>query len=99
MFPRRPIFTVLILLVLITGGIVLIKNWTKKEPVPVVEEPKYSETREVIGISVEGREIESYSYLPYGGTGEKHLVFVGGIHGGYEWNSVLLSYEFMDYLK
>ena len=27
-----------------------------------------------------------------------HLVFVGGVHGGYEWNSVLLAYTFMDYL-
>lgn len=27
-----------------------------------------------------------------------NLAFIGGVHGGYEWNSVLLSYEFMDYL-
>jgi predicted deacylase len=26
------------------------------------------------------------------------LAFVGGVHGGYEWNSVLLAYTFMDYL-
>ena len=26
-------------------------------------------------------------------------MFVGGVHGGYEWNSVLLAYQFMDYLK
>lgn len=48
----------------------------------------------VIGLSVEGRKIESYTY----GKGEKHLVFVGGMHGGYEWNSVLLAYQFVDYL-
>ncbi len=49
----------------------------------------------VIGKSVEGRNISAYTY----GNGQKNLVFVGGIHGGYEWNSVLLAYEFMDYLK
>lgn len=48
----------------------------------------------VIGTSVEGRAIEAYTY----GEGPKHLIFVGGIHGGYEWNSVLLAYQFIDYL-
>jgi predicted deacylase len=48
----------------------------------------------VIGKSVQGRDIEAFTY----GTGSKHLLFVGGIHGGYEWNSVLLAYTFMDYL-
>lgn len=63
------------------------------KPVETVKEtdPKYS----VIGTSVEGRKIESFTY----GTGPTHLGFVGGIHGGYEWNSVLLAYEFVDYLK
>ncbi len=49
----------------------------------------------VIGKSVEGREIESYTF----GKGEKHLAFVGGIHGGYEWNAVLIAYNIIDYLK
>lgn len=49
----------------------------------------------IIGKSVEGRSIESYSY----GTGAAHLLFVGGIHGGYEWNSVLVAYNLIDHLK
>ena len=48
---------------------------------------------EIIGTSVEGRDIEVYRF----GTGKTHLLFVGGIHGGYEWNSVLLAYAFIDY--
>ncbi len=48
-----------------------------------------------LGKSVEGRQIEAYIF----GEGSTHLLFVGGIHGGYEWNSVLLSYQFIDYLK
>ena len=42
-----------------------------------------------IGKSVEGRIIDVYSF----GSGDTHLVFVGGIHGGYEWNSVVLANE------
>lgn len=49
----------------------------------------------VIGTSVEGRDIEAYTY----GNGDTHLLFVGGIHGGYEWNSVVLSYRLIDYLE
>ena len=48
----------------------------------------------VIGTSVEGREIREYSY----GFGPKRLLFVGGMHGGYEWNSILLAYQLIDYL-
>lgn len=51
--------------------------------------------RKIVGKSVEGRNIDAYIY----GGGPTHLMFVGGIHGGYEWNSVLLAYQFMDYLK
>ena len=48
----------------------------------------------VIGTSIEGRVIDAYTY----GNGETRLLFVGGMHGGYEWNSALLAYVFMDYL-
>ena len=71
------------------------------------EEPIASQTEShslqhiTVGKSVERRDIEAYSYMPTlasEGT-SKHILFVGGIHGGYEWNSVLLAYEFIDYLK
>jgi g-D-glutamyl-meso-diaminopimelate peptidase len=65
---------------------------------PVTPEPTKQEglgpRQTTIGISVEGREILAYTY----GDGEKHLLFIGGIHGGYEWNTVVLSYMFLDYL-
>lgn len=51
-------------------------------------------TQRVLGKSVEGRNIDAYTY----GKGSTHLVFVGGIHGGYEWNSVVLAYQVLDYL-
>ncbi len=49
---------------------------------------------QVVGRSVEGRPIEAYRF----GTGEKDILFVGGMHGGYEWNSILLAYEIIDRL-
>lgn len=49
----------------------------------------------IIGYSVGGRAIESYQF----GQGPLPIIFVGAIHGGYEWNSALLMYEFMDYLQ
>lgn len=48
-----------------------------------------------IGTSVEGRVIESYTF----GTGSTTVIFVGGIHGGYEWNSSLLAYELIEALE
>ena len=57
--------------------------------------PALREVRNVIGTSVENRFIESYTY----GTGTTNLLFVGGIHGGYEWNSTILAYEFIDELE
>lgn len=63
-------------------------------PAPEPEVTSFVE-REVIGRSVLGRKIEAYTY----GQGETHLMFVGGIHGGYEWNSSLLAYNLMDYLE
>lgn len=48
----------------------------------------------VIGTSVEGRDITAYQY----GTGETELLFVAGIHGGYGYNTSLLSYDMINYL-
>jgi hypothetical protein len=49
----------------------------------------------VIGKSAEGRDITAYHY----GEGETELLFIGGIHGGYEWNTALVAFKTMDYLK
>ena len=66
-----------------------------ESPIEVVDtEPDYPIV-ENIGQSVLGRDIESYTW----GDGNDHLVFVGGIHGGYEWNSVVLAYEFIDWMN
>lgn len=58
------------------------------EPAPIIA----TTTESTIGTSVEGRTIDAFTF----GTGETDLLFVGGIHGGYEWNSILLAYEMID---
>lgn len=54
-----------------------------------------SEVRRDIGTSVEGRQIEMISL----GTGSRELIVVGGIHGGYEWNTVLLAQQLLEYYR
>lgn len=50
---------------------------------------------EIIGSSVEGRDITAYHF----GDGEKEVLFVGGLHGGYSWNTSLVAYELVSYLE
>ena len=50
-------------------------------------------TEFVVGESAEGRPIEGFRF----GDGLFRLVFVGGIHGGYEWNTIALAYEALDF--
>ncbi len=92
----RPVTIIIIIFIVIVLGVVAVLSFSKKEPVviPVVVKEILEPVHKVIGRSVDGRDIDSYTY----GSGEKRLLLVGGIHGGYEWNSVSLVYLFKDYL-
>lgn len=81
---------------------------TQKNDTPVVETPteqvdestttdeeQTMKAETILGTSVEERPIMAYHF----GTGDTELLFIGGIHGGYEWNTSLLAFEFIDYLK
>ena len=65
---------------------------TPTPPPPAQEE---DEPEASIGTSVQGRDIMAYRY----GSGDTELLFVGGFHGGYSWNTALVAYELMDYLQ
>lgn len=47
-----------------------------------------------IGLSFSGRPIEVYRF----GAGKHERLIVAGIHGGNEWNTVLLAHELIEYL-
>lgn len=68
---------------------------TSVKDVSIINEPEIEKPSEVIGASVGEHDITAYHY----GSGEKEVLFVGGIHGGYSWNTVLVAYELMDYLE
>lgn len=93
-----------LLLVVLTIGATLILTHKQAEaptiftPTPAEETPITSiatSSSRSIGNSVEGRPIMSYTF----GTGSTTVLFVGGIHGGYEWNSTVLAYEFIAELE
>lgn len=48
----------------------------------------------VIGKSVNNHDLSAYSF----GSGEKEILLIGGIHGGYSWNTTQLMYELIAYL-
>ena len=97
-FSARKFIIIIIIFVIVGIGIFVYflshKNKTLPEtPVVVNKEENIGPVHTVIGQSVQGRNIDAYTY----GNGKTHIVLVGGIHGGYEWNSVVLAYKFIDY--
>jgi len=48
-----------------------------------------------IGDSSRGFPLSTYQFK----DGPQHIVIVGGIHGGYEWNTILLAYELISYFQ
>ena len=48
-----------------------------------------------IGQSSRGFPLTAYQFK----NGPQHIIIVGGIHGGYEWNTILLAYEAIEYFK
>ncbi len=77
--------------------VVEVKNVeTKTETVAsTTPEVVVDKTKTVLGKSVEGRDIMAYHF----GEGQKEIIFMAGLHGGYSWNTSLLAYELVDYLK
>ncbi len=105
------ITTLIVLAIVGIGGYFLLRGGSKDVKVPPPETatttPETGGTEatttpaattnvpSVIGTSVEGRDIGAYTF----GAGATKVLFIGGIHGGYEWNTALLAYQLTDYLK
>lgn len=74
---------------------VVIETPKTETPATTTPEVVVDKTKTVIGQSAGGKDITAYHF----GEGETEILFIGGIHGGYEWNTALVAYETMDYLK
>jgi len=103
---KNSLIVLLVVIVLALGGYLLFRGSTSSVDQGVQDDDVATTTDEiigdqansretVIGQSVEGRDITAYHY----GEGGTELLFIGGIHGGYSWNTTLVSYSLMDYLK
>lgn len=88
----RNVIILIFSIVFAVGGVATYIALYGTEPTEESKSTEFTPSKAIIGSSVEGRSIEAYAF----GTGDTHLLFVGGMHGGYEWNSVLLAYEFID---
>ena len=69
-------------------------NTRPTSPAPTATFPAYGITQ-TIGTSYQGLPIVAHRF----GFGTHQIVIVGGIHGGYEWNTILLSYQLIDYFE
>lgn len=94
-FSRRTTIFTIVFIVFILGLFIYFASLNNTKPIPNIPITNSGPKYEVIGKSVEGRPIEAFTY----GNGNIRLLFAGGMHGGYEWNSVLLAYQFIDYLN
>jgi len=103
---KKTIIALVVIVLVIVGGYFIIKGSSNKNVVvnnnqnlatttATVNIPIENKAETIIGTSVQGLNITAYHF----GTGMTELLFVGGIHGGYEWNTSLLAYNLMDYLK
>ncbi|MFP4204795.1 MAG: M14 family metallopeptidase [Spirochaetaceae bacterium] len=78
-----------------TVGLVLLVGAALFGPAPLFSESVPPEESETIGRSVEGREITVERL----GDGTVDVVVVGGIHGGYEANSILLARRLLAHFR
>lgn len=93
-FKRRVIVGLILVVIFGLGVFTYYYPFTKESLIVTIEPEVTYPLKTIIGQSVQGRNIESYSY----GNGDSLVTFVGGIHGGYEWNSIMLAYQMIDYL-
>ncbi len=76
-----------------TGGVVTTAGVVTTQP--TTTEAVEDKTQTIIGKSVESRDIVAYHF----GAGPKEVLFVGGVHGGYGWNTALVAFDLVEYLK
>jgi len=104
----KKIITIVVIIILIALGIYIVnkgstetvENTDQNTEIPVVATttirvPVVDNKKTVIGVSADDLEITAYHY----GQGKDEILFIGGVHGGYAWNTVEASYKMMEYLS
>ncbi len=102
---KKVIIAIIVILIIVLGfyyfnttkEIVVTTEPTATTTIPVATTTEtVNKTETLIGKSVAGRDIMAYHY---GVAGTDEILLVSGIHGGYVWNTALMAYQAMDYLK
>lgn len=104
---KKIIISIVVIILIVLGAYFIIKSnnsvvvdrddVTSLESEQASTTPVVNKETEVIGKSVEGRDIVAYNFG--NATSTDKILFVGGIHGGYEKNTVTVTQELIDYLK
>ncbi len=103
---KQIIIAIVLAVIIVIFGIFIFNYYPQDEtiPEPATSTPEIIATptppvivppSKVIGKSVEGRDISSWTF----GNGTNTIIFVGGIHGGYEWETTFLAYKIIDDLE
>lgn len=101
---KKIIIAIVVILLIILGVYLLVSTSSNKVTVDgddvtsgLATTTTQTENKDltVIGNSVMGKPINAYHF----GTGADEVIFVGGIHGGYAWNTSVLAYNVIDALK
>jgi len=92
--PIKLVVVIVLVCALILGVRFLTRD--SGEPVINIQNTNTTVRHSIIGLSREKRAITSYVFGTQTTT-STNLIFVGGMHGGYEWNSTLLAYTAIDY--
>jgi hypothetical protein len=102
---------VLVVIILALGGYYAYQNMPQAEEVitptpdttqqtPNAQQPVVAQQpeTEVIGKSAGGRDITAYHYGNLAAA-DTEILLIGGIHGGYSWNTTLVAQEAINWLK
>jgi hypothetical protein len=71
------------------------RSRTPTSPPPTLTPRPFFERAFTYGHSFDGRPLLAYRF----GTGPSARAIIGGIHGGYEWNTVVLVNKMLEYLQ
>ncbi len=101
---KKIIIWIVVLLLVILGIYLLVNSFSRSvsldrddqsQAPTATTTPAENKEQTTIGNSVLGKPIIAYHF----GTGSDEVLLIGGIHGGYEWNTSVVAYNLINSLK